>query len=398
MAQTVVERKPGFEHAVLFVTFGLLALGLVVVYSATVYTATTGGMQEKTNGNGMYFLERQFLFVMAGLAALTVTTFIPFKFFRKLAWPGLILGLVAMVLVLFVGKEKYGAVRWYEMFGFSIQPGEFVKLAFILWMAHSLARKQEKVDRFLMGVLPHLVVALALVGLYVLQPDLGSTVILGVMMVLMLFVAGIPVRHIGLLFAAAVPLLSALIVFSEEKRARVAAWFHPELYAKSDAYQVINSKISIASGSLYGAGLGSGRQNITGYVPEAMSDFVYAILGEELGFIGACGVLIAFGILLWKGMRLAVSIRDHFARYVVFGVTLLIILQALINVGVATGLLPTKGLTLPFISMGGSSMVVMCTCVGILLNASRTYPRLIKSKINQVVEAHSVEVFVKEAR
>jgi len=396
MSQTVVDRKPRFEHALLVATFLLLGIGLVIVYSASVYSATSPTMLKVTGGNSMHFLERHFIFVMAGVAMLVAATFMPILLLRKLALLGLIVSFAAMIGVLFLGEEKGGAVRWYEVLGLSIQPGEFVKLAFVVWLAHSLAQKQEKVQRFDMGVLPHLTVAIGLVALYVLQPDVGSTVILGGLMVVMLFVAGIPLKHIGGLFGVALPVLFALVRFDPEKWRRVCAWWDPETYGASDAYQAINSKAAIASGGLEGAGLGSGLQNITGYVPEAMTDFIYAVLGEELGFVGACGVLICFGIILWKGMKLAATVRDHFIRYLVFGATLLIVLQALINVGVATDLLPTKGLTLPFISMGGSSMVVMCTCVGILLNASRTYPRLARGRVMEDVDASAVEVYVKE--
>ncbi len=267
MEHAVVERKPRVEHGLLLATLLLLGLGLVMVYSATVYSATAPHMTGRTHGNGMFFLERQFLFVIAGLVALAVSTFVPFKLYRWAAVPALLLGLVSMIAVLFLGSERLGAVRWFDLGPISVQPGEFAKLAFVLWLSFSLANKKESVTRFSMGVTPHVLVAVALVGLYMAQPDLGSTIILGSLMVLMLFVGGIRLAHIGGLVAAGIPLVILFVVSSAEKMRRVMAWLNPEAYAKEDAYQLINSKISIGSGGLLGAGLGSGQQNIAGYVP-----------------------------------------------------------------------------------------------------------------------------------
>ena len=202
MERGTVERRPQFEHALLLVTFLLMGLGLVMVYSATVYSTTSPGMLKQTQGNGMFFLERQFKFVLAGIAFLAVTTFVPFHWFRKAAVPAMIVGLISMVGVLIVGRERLGAVRWFDLGSISIQPGEFVKLAFVMWLAYSLANKKEEVTRFSMGVVPHVMVALVLVALYMLQPDLGSTIILGTVMILLMYVAGTRLQHIGLVVGA----------------------------------------------------------------------------------------------------------------------------------------------------------------------------------------------------
>lgn len=398
MAQGVIERKPRVEHGVLLVSMLLMGLGLVMVYSATVYSATAPHMLGRTQGNGMYFLERQLMFVGAGLIALTVASFVPFWFYRKLAVPILIVGAVAMTGVLFFGKERLGAVRWFDLGPLSVQPGEFVKLAFVMWVSYSLARKRDMVTRFSIGVIPHLLVAGLFVWLYMEQPDLGSTIILGAVMLFLLHVAGTRPQHTAMVMGGGIALVAVFVVASAEKMRRVAAWLDPRAFAESDAYQLINSKISIGSGGLLGEGLGSGRQNIAGYVPEGETDFIFAVIGEELGFVGTFLVIAFFGYFLWRGMSLAASIRDHFARFLVFGATMLVVMQAGINMGVTTGVLPTKGLTLPFVSMGGSSMVVMCLCTGILLNASRTFPRLVRERgdLDVRVAASEVEVLVKE--
>jgi len=397
MDDNVVERKARFEHGLLLATFLLLGIGLVMVYSATVYLTTASNMVDKTLGNGMFYLQRQFVFVLVGLAALATATFVPFSWYRKVAGVALVVGLGAMVGVLFFGLERMGAIRWYEIFGVSVQPGEYVKLAFVLWISYSLARKREKVTVFSLGVMPHLAVAGILICLYMMQPDLGSSIILGCVMLVMLYLAGIRKKHIAALAVSGCAFIGLMILASPEKLRRILAWLHPEDYLQADAYQQANSKVSIGSGGLFGLGLGSGRQNIAGYVPEAETDFIFSVLAEESGFVGSIVVVLCFGFILWKGMRLATSIRDHFARYLTFGVTLLIVLQAAINLGVNCGVLPTKGLTLPLISMGGSSMVVMCTCIGVLLNVSRTHPRLTRVRAEGNKGVSGVEVFVKEA-
>ncbi len=398
MEYGAVERKPRVEHGVMLVTLLLMGLGLVMVYSATVYSATAPHMLGRTQGNGMYFLERQLMFVGAGLVALTVASFVPFWLYRKLAIPAIVIGGIAMLGVLWFGRERLGAVRWFDLGAISVQPGEFVKLAFVMWMSYSLARKRDIVTRFSIGVIPHLVVAAAFVWLYMAQPDLGSTIILGAVMLFLLHVAGTRFKHIGMVMGGGLVLVTIFVISSGEKMRRVAAWLNPEAFAESDAYQLINSKISIGAGGFFGEGLGSGQQNIAGYVPEGETDFIFAVIGEELGFIGTFLVIAFFAYILWRGMNLAASIRDHFARFLVFGATMLVVMQAGINVGVTTGVLPTKGLTLPFVSMGGSSMVVMCMCAGIILNASRTFPRLVREKaaLDIRVPASEVEVLVKE--
>ena len=396
MEQTRVERKVQFEHGVLFATFLLLGLGLVMVYSATVYSSTTPDAVRTTGGDGMFYLKKHLWSVGAGLLALVGAAFVPFKLYRTMAKPAMLVGVALMVIVLFLGERKMGAVRWFTVFGVSVQPGEFVKLAFVLWLAHSLTRRTDSIAKFSVGVLPHLLGAIVLVMLYLAQPDLGSTIILGLVMLALLYLAGTRREYIVSMVLIGSMGTATLILTSVERMRRIRAWLNPEAYAMGESYQLVNSTTSIGSGGTFGAGLGSGNQNIAGYVPEAETDFIFSVIGEELGFVGSALVLLAFGYILWRGVMMAWRLRDHFARYVVFGVTLLVVLQAAINVGVTTGVLPTKGLTLPLISMGGSSMVVMCTCLGILLNISRTQPRLVKVRAQHDAEVSQMQVFVRE--
>lgn len=396
MKQTAVERRVMFEHGLLFLTFVLLGLGVVMVYSATVHSATAPGMHGATGGDGMHFMKKQLLSVAVGLVALVGAMFVPFAWIRKLAAPTLAVGIGAMFVVLFMGEERLGAVRWFSIAGVSIQPGEYVKLAFVLWLAHSLTRKTDSITKFSIGVLPHLLAALLVVLLYLAQPDLGSSIILGLVMLSLLYVAGTRREYILSIILTGGLGAATLILTSAERMRRIRAWLNPDRYAAGEGYQLVNSTTSIGSGGIFGSGLGNGNQNIAGYVPESETDFIFAIIGEELGFIGCVLVLAAFAYVMWRGLNMAWRLRDHFARYLAFGVTMLITLQAAINVGVSTGVLPTKGLTLPFISMGGSSMVVMCACMGVLLNISRTQPRLIRVREENSGTIASMEVFVRE--
>ncbi len=396
MNRELVEGRVKFEHGVLLGTMLLMGIGLVMVYSATAYLMVTPEMLKKTGGNSMYYLERQFLFVAFGLLTMAAATFIPFRWLQKLAWPALIGSFAAMILVLLFGKEHLGAVRWFQFGSIWVQPGELVKLAFVVWVSHSLSFREHRILDFKLGALPHLMVAMLLVALYLAQPDLGSCIILLSVLMAVLFVAGVPWKHIGALGLVGAIMATTVLAFDPEKLNRVSAWLNPEQFADGEGYQLVNSKISIASGGLFGSGLGGGQQNIAGYVPEAETDFIFSVIGEELGMVGCFIVLALFGFILWRGLKLATELKNRFARHTVFGVTLLVVMQAGINIGVATGTLPTKGLTLPFVSLGGSSMVVMAACVGVLLNASRTFPRLEKAEAGVALEAGSVQVFVKE--
>ncbi|MBM4354562.1 MAG: cell division protein FtsW [Deltaproteobacteria bacterium] len=397
MSRELVEGRVKFEHGMLLATILLMGIGLVMVYSATAYLMVTPEMLKKTGGNSMYYLERQFMFVALGLLTLAAATFMPFRWIEKLAWPALFGSFGAMILVLIFGKEHLGAVRWFQFGSIWVQPGELVKLAFVVWVSHSLAFKEYRILEFRLGVLPHLLVAMMLVGLYLAQPDLGSCIILLAVLMALLFIAGVPWKHIGVLGLAGGLMAATVLALDPEKLGRVWAWLDPEQFADGDGYQLVNSKISIASGGMFGSGLGGGQQNIAGYVPEAETDFIFSVIGEELGMIGCLVVLALFGYVLWRGLKLAGELKNRFARHMVFGATLLVVLQAAINIGVATGTLPTKGLTLPFVSLGGSSMVVMAACVGVLLNASRTFPRMEPAGKAHAVEAGSVQVFVKES-
>jgi cell division protein FtsW len=254
--------------------------------------------------------------------------------------------------------------------GFAFQPAELAKLAIVFYLAHSMTKKEENIQTFSIGVLPHLLVAGAVSGLLLLEPDFGTALILGVLLYMMLFVGGARISHLLATGLMALPLLVYIVLTAEYRLRRLLTFLDPWREPLSSGFQVIQSLIAFGSGQLWGRGLGESRQKLF-YLPEAHTDFVFSVIGEELGLLGALAVLALFGTVIARGLRLTARIEEPFEQYLAFGLTVLLGLQALIHMGVVMGLMPTKGLVLPFISYGGSAMVVNLTEAGILLGLSR---------------------------
>jgi cell division protein FtsW len=266
--------------------------------------------------------------------------------------------------------SKNGAKRWIPMGPFTFQPVEIAKLALVTYLACSLGRKAEQIKTFTVGFVPHLVVCGMMMALLLKQPDLGSSVVLGVTTLGMLFMAGTRVSYIMFAVLGAAPIAYHLVVGTPWRMQRMLAFFNPDGFANKEAYQFIQARLAIGSGGLFGAGLGGGHQTL-GFLPEAHSDFALAPIGEEMGWIGIAIVLLLFGILLWRGIRAALGARDVFGGYLAFGITLMLGLQLLFNVGVVLGVVPNKGITLPLVSYGGTSLVTTMFLVGLILNVGR---------------------------
>ncbi|HEU4345801.1 MAG TPA: putative lipid II flippase FtsW [Candidatus Binatia bacterium] len=345
---------------------GLLALGITMVLSTSYLYS-----QERFT-DGTYFFRKQLLAVGAGLVGLVVCSLLPAPTYRRLAYPLLGLTFVILVLVLIpgIGVARGGARRWLMLPGFAFQPAELAKLAIVLYLAHSMARKEENIQTFSIGVLPHLLIAGAVSGLLLLEPDFGTVLILGVLLYMMLFVGGARISHLLATGVMALPLLVYVILTAEYRLRRLLTFLDPWRDPSSSGFQVIQSLIAFGSGQLWGRGLGESRQKLF-YLPEAHTDFVFSVIGEELGLLGAVAVLALFGTVIARGLRLTARIEEPFEQYLAFGLTVLLGLQALIHMGVVMGLMPTKGLVLPFISYGGSAMVVNLMEAGILLGLSR---------------------------
>ena len=254
--------------------------------------------------------------------------------------------------------------------GFAFQPAEMAKLAIVLYLAHSMARKADKIKTFSLGVLPHLIVGAGILGALLLEPDFGTALILAALLYLMLFVGGVRLSHLLVTGLMALPLLVYVMLTAEYRLRRLLTFMDPWREASSSGFQVVQSLIAFGSGQLWGRGLGESRQKLF-YLPEAHTDFVFSVVGEELGLLGALVVLVLFGIIIARGLRLTAKIEEPFEQYLAFGLTVLLGLQALIHMGVVMGLMPTKGLVLPFISYGGSAMVINLMEAGILLGLSR---------------------------
>jgi cell division protein FtsW len=275
-----------------------------------------------------------------------------------------------VLLIPGIGVVRGGARRWLTLGGFAFQPAELAKLSLVLYLAHSLAKKSDRITTFSVGVLPHLVVGGVFLGLIVMEPDLGTAVTLGLLLFLMLFVAGAKTWHLALIGLSALPVVAFAVMGAEYRMRRLLTFLDPWQDASKSGFQIIQSYIAFGSGQLWGRGLGESRQKLF-YLPEAHTDFIFSVIGEEMGLIGALAVLALFAVIIMRGLRLAGKIEDPFSRHLAFGLTTLLALQALIHMSVVMGLMPTKGLVLPFISYGGSAMVINLIEAGILLSLSR---------------------------
>lgn len=346
------------------IVVALIGFGVVMVYSASVIEATV------VFRDAQYFLKRQAMFGGAALAVIWVTSRIDYRRLRPLTYP--VLGSVFVLLVLAViglGHTGGGATRWLRLGPIHVQPSEAAKLALILWLAYSLEKKREQMKTFSVGMLPHLLMAGALMLLCLKQPDFGGAVVLLFLTFTLLFVAGARVGY--LLGVAMIGGLAAvwLVRFTSYRWDRMLAWFNMSEHRQDLAYQPFQSVMSFGSGQLGGLGLGKGLQVL--YLPEAHTDFISAIIGEELGFIGVLGLAATYLFIVVRGVRAALLAQDDYGSYIAFGISMLFGIQAVANLAVAMAVLPTKGLTLPFVSYGGSSLLVSAAAMGILLNVTR---------------------------
>jgi cell division protein FtsW len=350
----------------------LLAIAALLAIGVTMVLSTSYLYSQERFTDGTYFFRKQLIAIGAGLVALVVCSIVPSTIYRRLSYPLLGLTLLVLVLVLIpgIGVTRGGARRWLTLPGFAFQPAEMAKLAIVLYLAHSMARKADRIRTFSLGVLPHLIVGAVFLAALLLEPDFGTALILGVLLYLMLFVGGARLPHILATGVMALPLMVYVMLTAEYRLRRLMTFMDPWREASSSGFQVVQSLIAFGSGQLWGRGLGESRQKLF-YLPEAHTDFVFSVVGEELGLLGALAVLVLFGIITVRGLRLTAKIEEPFEQYLAFGLTVLLGLQALIHMGVVMGLMPTKGLVLPFISYGGSAMVINLMEAGMLLGLSR---------------------------
>jgi len=362
----VAEQPRRGDATILAVTLLLVAVGLGMIYSAS------GVMAHKRFGDASYFLKRQMLWLLVGLGCLLVVARADLNTVRRWALPTLCLGMLGLALVLIpgIGVTVNGARRWLRVGAWTIQPSEVMKVGIVLYLAHYLAKKGSRLTDFRRGFLPPLVVVGLIVGLIVIEPDMGTATVIGWVTLGLLFMGGARLGHLMLIGLAALPVLYVLVMRVPYRLKRITSFLDPWSDPAGSGFQVIQSQLALGSGGLSGVGLGEGRQKLF-YLPEPHTDFVLSALGEEAGFLGTFAVLLLLAWFVARGFAIALDAEDPFARYLALGVSLLVGCHALINVGVITGLLPTKGLTLPFVSYGGSSLVVNMIGTGLLIAVSR---------------------------
>lgn len=354
------------DHSLLIITIVLALVGLVMVFSAS---AVVAGNRFHDPG---YFLKRQLAWLAFGFLLLHLASHIDYVWWKRLSIPllGLTAVLLAMVLIPSLGVSAKGARRWLRLGPISVQPAEIAKLVAVMYLAAYLAKKEDRLTGFLSGLAPALLVIGVLGGLVLLEPDLGTVVVMGSVAIGLLFLGGARLSHLLSLGLCAVPAVLVLVLSSSYRRQRLMTFLAPWKDASDAGFQITQSFLAFGSGGLFGVGLGEGKQKLF-FLPEAHTDFVLALVGEELGLVGTGVIILLFALFAIRGFQVAARARMPFGRYLGMGITLLIGVQALINACVVTGLVPTKGLTLPFVSYGGSSLVTCMFGVGILLNISR---------------------------
>ena len=354
------------DYILFFSVLGLLGMGIIMVYSSSAVSA------QVNFDDTFYFLKRQLLWASLGLFALLVTLNIDYHAWRPLAKPVLFTTLLLLILVLVpgLGKVVNGARRWLGFGSLYIQPSEIAKLGMVIFYADSLTRSQETLGRFMRGLFPQLAMLLVVFGLILKEPDLGTALAIGGTIFILLFAAGAKISHLAGLGAAGVTGIIAAILYEPYRLKRLLAFSDPWADPLNSGYHIIQSLYAIGSGGLFGVGLGRSREKFL-YLPEPHTDFIFAILAEELGFIGTATVIILFFLFAWRGLRVAIAAPDIYGSLLAAGLTTMIILQALMNIAVVTASMPVTGIPLPFLSFGGSALVFTMAGVGILLNISR---------------------------
>jgi cell division protein FtsW len=362
----MVNSRSAADSVLFLSTILLLVIGVVMVYSASAVIAF------HDFGDVFYYLKRQLIFAVLGIAAMIVTMNVDYRIWRKAAKPGLILGFILLIIVLIpgVGVVRGGARSWLGISSFGIQPSEFIKMVIIIYLAKMLSEESFQITRFTRGLLPPLLIVGAAFGMIMLQPDLGTGAVLVGASILMIYIAGVRMFHLSMLGLTGIIGLVGLIMAAPYRLDRIIGFLNPWQDPLGIGYQIIQSLYAIGPGGLVGLGLGMSRQKYS-YLPEPQTDFIFSILSEELGFIGGLFVLLLFTLLLWRGIRVAIMAPDTFGSLLAAGIVGMIAVQVIINIGVVIGMFPVTGITLPLISAGGSSLTLMLTAIGVLLNISR---------------------------
>ncbi len=348
----------------------LIMFGLIMIYSASSILAL------KKFSDPSHYLKRQFFCIALGIVVMILASRIPYKRYKDhIGW--MVLGTIAalfLVLMPGIGAEINNARRWFQLKFFLLQPAEYAKVVWVLYLSVSLVKKQEKIRQFKIGFLPHIVLCGIFSGLLLKEPDFGTTFIIGGLTVIMLAAGGVLCRHLFILAPIAALGIYKFVYHVPYRWERVTAFMNPWTDPLDSGYQLIQAWIAVGSGGLLGKGLGAGQQKMF-YLPESYTDFILAVIGEELGFLGILAVCVLFFFLFRTGLVISRRAPDLMGTLMALGLTMLFSLQALLNMAVVLGLVPTKGLPLPFISYGGSAFTANCAAIGILMNIARSIER-----------------------
>ncbi|MBF8982242.1 stage V sporulation protein E [Lutibacter sp. B2] len=358
-------KKKSSDFTLLLTVLILVVIGIIMVFSSSHYYALL-----KMN-DSYHFLKREFAWAALGLVGMFVTMNFDYLKYKKIAPVAYVVSIILLILVLTpAGTRLNGAQRWINLGPITIMPGEIAKICAIIFAANRLSIKPERMKNFVKGVIPNLMIIGIYMGLILLQPNMSTAVTIGAIIASMMFVAGMRWLHVAVMGLGGVAMLISLIIIEPYRMKRLTGFLDPFADPKGTGYQVIQSLYALGSGGLFGVGLGKSVQKYL-YIPEPQNDFIFAIIGEELGFIGCVTIIILFVLLIWRGIRIAINAPDLFGCLLATGITAMVAVQVIINIAVATSSMPVTGIALPFISWGGTSLSIFMAAIGILLNISR---------------------------
>lgn len=358
-------RKLQSDKWLFLATLALVSVSIVMVYSASALVALERYQQP------YLFVTKQVMWALLGIAVLSIVMRVDYRVYRNDTMVWTLVGIVAVLLVIVLfSRPVNGAKRWFAVAGFGIQPSELAKLAVIVFTAIMLERRMHRINELRYSLLPIALIAGLVVGLILLEPDVGTAVSLVAVVGIMIFAAGISYHYLIGAVLLALPALYVILMSADYRRRRLLAFLDPWADPLGDGFQIIQSLIAVGTGGVFGKGLMQGVQKLF-YLPEPHTDFIYAVIGEELGLIGATVVLLCFCVIAWRGVRTAMRAPDGFGSFLALGLTMMIVLTAFVNMSVVLGLMPTKGIPLPLVSAGGSSLLINLLAVGVLLNISQ---------------------------
>ncbi len=358
-------KQTTFDIPLFSVTIILSLIGIIMVYSASAVIAMENA------GNTQFYLLRQFVWLSIGLAGMIMVMKMDYRIFsRPIVVYGIISVSVILLVMTFFSRQINGTKRWIHFGSLTIQPAEFVKIALIIFVAYYLSRKSDKMDKMMVAYIPAFVIIGTILLLIVNQPDFGTAATLGLTVFILFFLGGMKWRHTLTILFLGLALATLLVMTAGYRMERITTFMNPESDPLGAGFQINQSLIAVGTGGLSGLGLAEGKQKLF-FLPEPHTDFIFSVICEEFGFVGAILVIFFFIVLLWRGVKISLRSRDNFGAIMTAGLTLSIVFQAMINIGVAISILPTKGISLPFVSYGGSSLVCTLVAAGLILSVSQ---------------------------